>query len=240
MKSRRLRNYRISKIRRGKIKSIGFFEGLRLKSIGCADGKRALPREDGSGRWISPFIDKEIHSYGVFSDRMWGSLQLENEQSYARLGELTDLIERLRLQLKKTYLELEEAIEIENSIPNNLRKHGEDQLSEKQVIARREREKSKRLQVFKDGITALETSLSDGEKEFSKTFNKIIEDNHSTRIICDKMKNRIIQRMDIYWSSALRRHTDARRMPPIPDVEVTSDAEQIYMLAHEEQLNNQI
>lgn len=91
MKNNKQKTTRLSSLKKGKVKRIGFFERIGLKIAGYADGKRNLPRDGASG-WMSPHLDKEIRSYDEFASQMWGRLQVEEEEDYARLGELMDSI----------------------------------------------------------------------------------------------------------------------------------------------------
>lgn len=73
---------------------------------------------------------------------------------------------------------------------------------------------------------------SDGNNYYSKAGNRILEDNNSTRMICNRVKDHLHQRMDVYWNAALRKHPDNARMPVIPCVEVKSRAEAVYLEPH--------
>lgn len=226
-----IRKGRISKLSKGKVKGIGFFEGIGLKIAGRIDGSRNLPRECGDGHWISPHLDREVRSYDEFSSRMWGHLQIEEEGEYAHLGELLDSIVHTRMQLETAKAKLKEALSYEGT-PNNSRKHGESKLTEAQVAARRANESTKRLEPFKSQVSILQNKLVSEVDEFSALRNKIIEDNNSTRMICSRVKEHLLQRMDVYWNSALHKHSENARMPAVPSIEVTSRAETVYMEPH--------
>lgn len=222
---------RISKLSKGKVKGIGFFEGIGLKIAGRIDGSRNLPRECDNGYWISPHLDREIRSYDEFSSRMWGHLQIEEENEYAHLGELMDSIVYTRTQLETAKAKLKETLSYEGT-PDNSRKHGESKLTEAQVAARRTSERAKRLEPFKSQVSILQSKLVSEVDEFSALRNKIIEDNNSTRMICSRVKEHLLQRMDVYWNSALYKHSENARMPAVPSIEVTSRAETVYMEPH--------
>ena len=68
--------------------------------------------------------------------------------------------------------------------------------------------------------------------DFSARRNKIIEDNNSTRMICSRVRDHLYQRLNVYWNSALHKHSENDRMPAVPTVEVTSRAEMVYMEPH--------
>lgn len=226
-----IRKGRISKLSKGKVKGIGFLEGIGLKIAGRIDGSRNLPRECGDEHWISPHLDREVRSYDEFSSRMWGHLQIEEEGEYAHLGELMDSIVHTRMQLETAKAKLKEALSYEGT-PNNSRKHGESKLTEAQVAARRDNERAKRLEPFKSQVSILQNKLVSEVDEFSALCNKIIEDNNSTRMICSRVKEHLLQRMDVYWNSALYKHSENARMPAVPSIEVTSRAETVYMEPH--------
>lgn len=231
MKNKQLRNSRISKLNRGKIKGIGFFEGIGLKITGRIDGSRNLPRECDTGHWISPHLDREVRSYDEFSSRIWGYLQIEEEDEYARLGELMDSLVHTQAQLEIAKGELKEALSYEGAT-DIFRKHGESRLTEAQVAARRARESAKRLVPFKSRVSSLQSKLVSEVGEFSALRSKIIEDNNSTRMICARVREHLLQRMDVYWNSALHKHSENARMPVVPSIEVLSRAEIVYMELH--------
>ena len=230
MKNTQQKKARIINLRRGKVKRMGLFEKLMLKIAGYFDGKRNLPRDSDSG-WTSPHIDKEVRSYDEFSSRMWGRLQVEEEEDYARLGELLDSVAHTKALLdeSKEALEKAEAREIET---DTSRKRGESKLTDAQVKARRSNEKAKRLAPLKGRVSNLQSKLTSEIDEFSQLRNKIIEDNNSTRMICNRVKDHIYQRIDIYWNVAFRKHSDKENMPVIPCVKVASRSEDIYMGPH--------
>lgn len=231
MKSTQMKNSRISKLSKGKVKNIGFFERIGLKIAGYIDGKGSLPREDPSGNWLSSHLDKEVRSYDEFASRMWGRLQIEEAAAYAHLGELMDSLAHTRTLLEDAKTDLEEAAEHEKTAGAS-RKHGESRLAEAQVAARRANEQAKRLAPLKSRVSFLQSKFTAEIDEFSKLRNKILEDNNSTRMICNRVKDHLHQRMDVYWNAALRKHPDNTRMPAIPCVEVASRAEGVYMEPH--------
>lgn len=230
MKNDQLKKTRVSNLYKGKVKDIGFFEKNALKIAGYTDGKRGLPR-DGTLGWMSPQLDKEMRSYDEFASRMWGRLQVEEEENYARLGELMDSIAHTKALLDEAKEELDGAEERESTV-NTMRKKGESKLTDAQVTARRSNEKAKRLSSFKNRVNSLQSKLTGEIDEFSQLRNKIIEDNNSTRMICNRVRDHIYQRLDIYWNAALRKHSDKTKMPVIPCVEIVSRSEAIYMEPH--------
>lgn len=230
MKNNKQKATRLSSLKKGKVKRIGFFERIELKIAGYADGKRNLPRDGASG-WMSPHLDKEIRSYDEFASQMWGRLQVEKEEDYARLGELMDSIAHTKSLLDEAKATLDGAETKEKSTDNS-RKKGESKLTDAQVAARRSNERAKRLAPLKGRVSSLESKLTSEIDEFSQLRNKIIEDNNSTRMICNRVRDHIYQRLDIYWNAALRKHSDKANMPVIPCIEVASRSEAVYMEPH--------
>ena len=232
MKSKQMKNSRVSKISKGKIKGIGFFEGIGLKIRGRIDGSRNLPRECDDGHWCSPHLDREIRSYDEFSSKMWGQLQIEEEDKYARFGALMDSISNTLVQLEMAKADLKEAFFYERTHDVS-RKHGESKLTDTQVTARRANERAKRLTPLRSRISTLQSKLAAEVDEFSSLRNKIIEENNSTRMICARVKDHLLQRMDVYWNSAMLKHSENARMPAAPSIEVASRAEAVYMEPHQ-------
>lgn len=232
MKKNQIRDSRIANLNKGKVKGVGFFEGIKLKFSGRIDGKRGLPREDGTGHWTSPHIDREIRSYDEFASKMWGQLQLEEEEAFARLGELMDSVVHIRTQLETAKEELERHRTAEGTF-DNIRRHGESKLTEAQVLARRANERSKRISPLKNRINSLQDKLIAEIDEFSRVRNKIIEDNNSTRMICFRVRDHLYQRLAVYWNSALCKHPENKKMPTTPCVDIVFHAEDIYMKPHQ-------
>lgn len=133
MKKTQMKNSRISKLSKGKIKGLGIFEKIGLKIVGFIDGRRSLPREDTAGGWDSPHLDREVRSYDEFASRMWGHLQIEEETAYAHLGKLMDSIGHMKSLLEDAKADLaSEQEKVSDASP----KHGESKLTEAQVVAR--------------------------------------------------------------------------------------------------------
>lgn len=231
MKNKQMRNSRISKLSKGKIKGIGFFEGIGLKIRGRIDGSRNLPRECDDGHWCSPHLDREVRSYDEFSSKMWGQLQIEEEDEYARLGALMDSIVHTKAQLEIARAELKDALSYEGAADTS-RKHGESKLTDVQVATRRANERTKRLAAFRSRVGTLQSRLDSEVDEFSALRNKIIEDNNSTRMICSRVRDHLYQRLNVYWNAALHKHSENDRMPAVPTVEITARAEMVYTEPH--------
>lgn len=223
---------RISYLNKGKVKGIGFFEGIGLKIRGRIDGSRNLPRECDDGHWCSPHLDREVRSYDEFSDTMFGQLQFEKQDVYERLGTLMDSLALTKSQLASAEDDLAAALSMESGV-NASRKHGESKLTDAQVAARRANERDKRLAPLRRRVSELQSKLAAESDEFSSLRNKIIEDNNSVRMICFRVRDHLLQRMDVYWNSAMLTHSENARMPVVPSIEVASRAEEIYMESHQ-------
>ena len=174
MKGKYLRDSRISKLGKEKVQGVRLLETIYLKIIGYIDGTRNLPRECGDGKWISPHLDREIRSYYEFSSRIWGYLQIEEENEYKRLGELMDSLVYTRAQLQTTKAELKDALSYEE-MPDIFRIHGEGKLNDTQVAARRINERAKSLVLYKNRIVTLQNKLVSEADEFFALRNEIIE-----------------------------------------------------------------
>ena len=231
MKNKSLKDTRISSLKKGKVKGVGFFESIPLKIAGRIAGRRGLPRKNENDQWVSPHIEKEVRSYDEFSSRMWGQLQIEEEAVFARLGELVDSVVHIKSQLDSARSELDEVIAGESMV-NNSRKHGESKLTDAQVAARRANERNKRLSPMKSRISSLQEKLTSEIDEFSVVRAKIIEDNNSTRMVCNRVRDHLYQRLAVYWNAALRKHAEHSKMPAVPCVKIIFNSEEVYMKPH--------
>lgn len=231
--SKNKRRYkRLRSLDKGKIKNIGIIENIRLKLAGNSDGARGFPRPMDDGKWRSSFIDKEVNAYEEFCSRMWGSLQIEAESDFTRIGELIDSINHLWVELNKAKDNLTEHSKDDQTL--SVRKKGEEKLTESQVKARRSRERNKRLAPARGKVSSLESKIAIQIEEFLELKNYVDEASNTTRMICNRLKDHTLQRIDVYWSYALRKHPDAMKMPTIPHVDLSCDAEKVYMTPHKD------
>ena len=232
MKNKKKKNPRLSNLKKGKIKGVGFFEGIGLKIRGCMDGANNLPRDCGDGKWSSPHLEREIRSYDEFSSRMWGQLQIEEEEEYTRLGTLMDSLIHTKEALESAKSALAETLSYERGA-DNTRRHGESKLTDAQITARRANERAAESAPLRNRIDALRNKLTAEAEEFFALRNKIIEYNNSTGMICARVRDHLFQRINVYWNSALLEHSEKDGMPVVPSVEVTSRAEEVYTKHHE-------
>ena len=214
------------------VKKVGVFEGLQLKFTGWRDGVRNLPREDDQGHWVSPHLDREVRSYEEFSSQVWGQLQMKKASVYVLMGELADSSARTAAQLQKARSDLEAAMARDEGTTISIRKPGEDRLTEAQVKERRTNERIRKLASVREKVSSLEHKLTGQKEELSALFYRILEENNSTRMVCNYVKEYMMQRVDVYWNSALHAHRDNAKMPAVPVVAFTSQAEELYLKQH--------
>lgn len=229
----KMRRLRYEKVNTGKGRKVGFFETIGLKVTGFFDGRRGFPRQTDDKGWYSPFMNRDVNSYEEFCSHTWGSLQIENEGEYARMEELMDGILRKQSLLMAAREDLAVASR-GGSVQEPLRKKGEDKLTDTQVLARRKAEKDKRLAPLKSKVSGLEQELKEAEAALSDLHSKLAEDDNTTRLICHRVREHILMRMDVYWNSALRYHPDSTAMPVVPVVELKEEAEEVYLRPHKE------
>ena len=115
---------------------------------------------------------------------------------------------------------------------DSARKKGEDKLTDAQIRARRKAEKEKKLAPVKKKVAGLEQELKNAEEAFSALHSKLVEDDNTTRLICHRVRDHILMRLDVYWNSALRRHPDGASMPVVPVMELKDEAEEVYLSLH--------
>lgn len=227
----KMRKQRYKKVNNGKGKKVGSFEFIFLKIRGFCDGRKGFPRQTDSSDWYSPFMDQEVNSFGEFCSHTWGSLQIENEGEYVRLEKLMDSIRQTKGLIEMARADLAVAVKREGDL-ESARKKGEYNLTDAQIRARRKAEKEKKLVPVKKKMAGLEQELKNAEEEFSALHSKLVEDDNTTRLICHRVRDHILIRLDVYWNSALRRHPDGASMPVVPVIELKDEAEEAYLSLH--------
>jgi hypothetical protein len=228
-----MRKQRHKKVNTGKSKRVGFFESIGLKIKGYCDGRKGFPRQIDEKDWYSPFMNQEVNSFEEFCSHTWGLLQIENEGEYARLERLMDGFRQKKGLLETARSELAVATERENT-SESTRKKGEDKLTDAQVRSRRKAEREKKLAPLKSTVEELEQEMKDAEEAFSDLHSKLVEDDNTTRLICHRVRDHVLMRLDVYWNSALRRHPDAMSMPVVPVLDLKDEAEEAYLSNHKE------
>lgn len=229
----KLRKQRHKKLGNGKGKKVGFIESIGLKIAGYCDGRKGFPRQMDEKGWYSPFMNRDVNSYEEFCSHIWASLQIENEEVYVKLEKLMDKIQQEKKLLDTAKSELEIAYKRETEAETS-RMRGEDKLTDAQIYARRKVEKDKKLVPVKKKIAELEQELKEAEDAFSELHSKLIEDDNTTRLICHRVRDHILMRIDVYWNSVLRHHSDNACMPVIPILELRDEAEEVYLRPHRE------
>lgn len=233
----KMRKQRYKKVNTGKGKKVGFFESIGLKIKGFCDGRKGFPRQTDKDDWYSPFMNQEVNSFEEFCSHTWGSLQIENEGEYARLKELMDGIRQKKGLLEAARADLAVAVAVATKRENDSessRKKGEDKLTDTQIRARRKAEKEKKLAPVKSKVAGLEQELKNAEEAFSDLHSKLVEDDNTTRLICHRVRDHVLMRLDVYWNSVLRRHPDGASMPVVPVLELKDEAEEAYLRPHKE------
>ncbi|MGN8963492.1 hypothetical protein [Bariatricus sp. HCP28S3_D3] len=231
----KMRKQRYKKVNTGKGKKVGFFESIGLKIKGFCDGRKGFPRQTDKYDWYSPFMNQEVNSFEEFCSHTWGSLQIENEGEYARMEELMDGILQKKELLEAARDDFAVATKREND-SESTRKKGEDKLTDTQTRTRRKAEKEKKLAPLKSKVAGLEQELKDAEEAFSDLHSKLVEDDNTTRLICHRVRDHILMRLDVYWNSAIRRHPDGASMPVVPVLELKDEAEEAYFRPHKEMM----
>lgn len=229
----KLRKKRHKKLGNGKGKKVGFIESVGLKIAGFCDGRKGFPRQMNDKGWYSSLMNREVNSYEEFCSHTWGGLQIENEEEYARLEKLMDKIQQKKILLDVAKSELAIVYKREKESETS-RKRGEDKLTDAQIYTRRKAEKDKKLIPVKKKVEELEQELKETEDAFSELHSKLLEDDNTTRLICHRVRDHILMRVDVYWNSVLRHHPDNASMPVIPMLELKDEAEEAYLRPHKE------
>lgn len=219
---------RITVLEKGKTKNLSIFERIPIIIDGHIDGVKGLVRETEGKIFESPFIDKEIRSFDEFSTRIYGRRQIEDEEDYSRLGELIDSVLDIKKKVANSEVEFNNATgKAENAVI--VRKHGEERLTNAQVEARRRNELAKGLEPFKNRVNELQSRLKSETDELSKLYNKILEADNSTRLICNRVEDHMKVRINVYWTAVLCRNP---KLPAVPTIEVPHHTEKLYKESH--------
>lgn len=229
MNTSMLRSRRLRKLNKGAVRHMGWPEALGLKIAGRRDGQQGLPREDGDGRWTSPFVSREADSYEEFCSRMWSMLQLETESDFAKLNALTDSIPLTRRCIAEAEGALEQA---EQEIIHFTRRKGEENLTEDQVHARRKREQERSMAPVVQQLRQLNEQLESQTAEFTALWCRLEEDANTIRMAVHRVREHTLQRLDIYWNAALRFHPEGMTMPVTPGAMLSGRSEEAYLALH--------
>lgn len=218
-----LRNQRIKSLDKGKTKSLGFFEKISMKYAGWVDSRKGLFRCNTDGVWQSSILKQEVDSFEEFCAEQIGRLKIEEEEVFKQMNVCFDEVIPLRKKLfdAKKRLKEAEAVEVDLS----LRKEGEENLTEVQVVARRSRERDELLQPLKISVDQYEKQLSDTVKDIFSKLSQIKESFDSTVKICNRILQHSQRRIDVYWRSAMRHISE---LPALPAVSFSNSAEKSF------------
>lgn len=223
------RNQRIQSLDKGKTVSLGLFERISMKYAGWVDGRKGLLRCGEDGEWKSSVLKQEIDAYEEFCAKQIGHLKLEEEEAFKQMNICFDRVVPLRKKLSDAKIRLNEAESVDTDF--SLKKEGEENLTEVQVVARRSRERNELLQPLRTEVGQCEEKLSETVQEIFDRLSQVKESFDSTI----KVNNRILQhnqrRIDVYWRAAMRHLSE---LPALPAVSFSSQAEKSFADHYEE------
>lgn len=214
---------RLKNLHKGKAKSLGPIEKVTMTYAGWIDGKRRLLRCNENGLWQSSILKQEVDSYEEFCAEQMGRLKLQEEDEFKRMNILFDQVIPLRKKLFEAKRILKKVMNEEVDLTR--RKEGEDKLTEVQVIARRNRERDKALQPFKDEVVKYDKELSYTIESIFISLSQIKESFDSTIKITNRLLQHSQRRIDIYWRSAMRYISE---LPALPNIVFSNMSEQLF------------
>jgi len=203
-------------------KNLGLIETARLRSLGKRDGHHGLPKQDETGVWTSPLLQKEVTAYNEFCIIIWGELQTKHEVKFKELANLFQEIPRIREQLDA---------QLRNAPPPpdlTERIKGEEMLSEYLIRSRRQREYEKRHSGYFNKLRQIEITLEESYQELSELLSAIQAAEKTVHLRCEQASEHALQRIAIYWSGVLRTHPRFKVIPPTPDICLEASAEAEY------------
>lgn len=220
MDKEKSRRKRLKRLSRDKVKSLGIFERIEMKYVGRIDGRKGLLRCDANGIWQSSTLKQEIDAYEEFCAEEYGALKLMEEEEFKKINVLFDKV----VPLRKKLLDAREVLCKSMNEPEDLtlRKEGEENLTEVQVIARRSREKSERLYPLQIEADKYEKQLTDVVDEIFKTLSQVQESYDTANRIINRLLQHSHRRIDVYWRSAARCLPE---LPALPNVTFTNFSE---------------
>ncbi|MBQ6265990.1 MAG: hypothetical protein IJK60_11130 [Clostridia bacterium] len=207
-----------------------FREKFKLIIQGWIDGRDNLPAlgMTNDGYLHSPFLTQEAKAYSEYETQVWTKIDADLYKSYARAGIILDTIvnfstkrDLLRMQLPDPPTEDELC----------QRHPGEENIDIIAVKNRRMRAYRNEVARINSEINALIGYISDSADELSQIYNNIIESEKSARILCESRRDRVKERVSVYWRAAMKKN---KSLPPIPDIVLTSDGEVMYDAQHTE------
>lgn len=152
-----------------------------------------------------------------------GKLKLQEEDEFKKLNILFDQVIPLRKKLLESKNLLRNAMDEEVDLTS--RKEGEDNLTEVQITARRNREREESLRPFKDAVSKYDKELSNTVESIFTSLSQIKESFDSTVKITNRILQHSQRRIDVYWHSAIRYISE---LPALPNITFSNMSEQSF------------
>lgn len=213
----------------GRAKPLGPFESLTLRVSGFRDSLKGYPRKEADGKWSSLRIKKEIDSYEEFCSKSWGRLQIDMERLHQEIERLIRDIKRLENEADDLQAEAPK----DNNADLNVRKLGEEKLSDDQILSRRKRERDSKNAPYFARKRQNQEHLAEAYRNLNIITGCVVEAGNAMHLICERAMNRTRQRIDVYWNAALRHKKSAESIPMHIDVVLNSNSEKTYYAQHQ-------
>lgn len=212
-----------------RVKNIGLIERHFLRKEGESDGAIGLPKQNKDGLWVSPLIEREMNAFQESSDKLYGHLQISTKELYVEANMLTDAIKKSMADIYSIDKEIKNT---SSEFDMKKKNKGEENLSNEQIASRRSRELNGMLAGMRNKREQL---LDQTEKSYYRLLelkSKIMVLNDVTKFMNEKVKDHTLQRIDLYWNAAYRYYLDQESMPPVPQITLSSNAENVYYERH--------
>lgn len=202
-----MKRYRTKNQKKSKAKRIGFIEARPVRKKGRIDGKLGLPRQDESGNWTSPYMQRELSAFREHTKRVWLQVEVNTAELHVQAEQLRQKIIRVK--------------DNRRNISGNLdvRYTGEENLDSWIIQGRRSKD-----------LSAIEHL----EDDYIDIVNQILEVENAARLFCLQIEEHTFGRLNIYWNGCLETNPN-ENIPPVPTV-IHSDAEAAYMKRHRRSL----
>ena len=214
---------RLKRLEKEKTKSLGLAETLMMKYAGWNDGRNELLRCNADGTWESSVLKQEVDAFEELCAHHMAELKLEEEKTFNEMNVLFDKVDPLRKKLFDAKAALEQAKE--KAVDVTMRKEGEENLTEAQIVSRRHREHERMLLPLKKKVETY-------DKEFSDTVDSIFANLSQVKEAFDttvKINQRVLQhsqrKIDVYWRSAM---LQMPKLPALPMVVFSNVSEQAF------------
>lgn len=215
-------------IRNGPEEPLLFWEIVKLKIIGFADGKDNLPAKEATddGYLHSPFLTQEAKAYSEYETKIWTRIDADLYTSYARAGVILDSMRNINKKISLIKLP-----EPPSESELNQRHPGEADLDI--VVVRNRRMNPYRREVARINaeLNALMQSGNDYYEELAQIYHNIVESEKSARILCESRRDRVKERVAVYHRAAMKKN---KSLPPTPDILLSDDGESQYDSQHYE------